>query len=259
MGRGMGMGIELGLALDRVAFARYLGIEPDEWQKRILLSPSPKIIVCGGRQIGKSLITAILALHRAIFYPGSLILVVAPSLRQSSELFRKIVDAYIRLGSDGPDPLSWTKLSLEFKTRSRIQCLPSSEETVRGFSSVALAIFDEAARIEDQVFAAILPSLAVSRGKIMMISTPLTRTGFFAKVWFDGGPEWERYHVPSTLCARISAEFLESERRTLGEWMFRREYLAEFAEDGATFISFDSLSQVISSEVRSWNLGFLGS
>ena len=41
--------------------------------------------------------------------------------------------------------------------------------------------------------------------------------------------DWQKLHVPSTECPRISAAFLESERRLLGEAIFSREYLAEFS------------------------------
>src|SRR5215468_2139339 len=41
--------------------------------------------------------------------------------------------------------------------------------------------------------------------------------------------DWQKLHVPSTECPRIPASFLESERRLLGEAIYRREYLAEFS------------------------------
>jgi phage terminase large subunit-like protein len=58
------------------------------------------------RQSGKSTIAALLALHRAVFYPDGLILLVSPSLRQSSELFRKITDFFGRLAEKPKCPAS---------------------------------------------------------------------------------------------------------------------------------------------------------
>ena len=49
-----------------------------------------RLVLNCARQTGKSTTAATLALHRALYYPGSLILLVSPSQRQSTELFRKI-------------------------------------------------------------------------------------------------------------------------------------------------------------------------
>jgi hypothetical protein len=68
-----------------------LGFRPDPWQAQVLDSTAKKTLLCCSRQSGKSSVSAILALHTAIFMPGSLVLMVSPSLRQSSELFRKFL------------------------------------------------------------------------------------------------------------------------------------------------------------------------
>ena len=65
---------------------------------------------------------------------------------------------------------------------------------------------------------------------MIVLGTPLDRSGLLFDIWEGGiAMDWMRVHVPSTLCPRIPAAFLESERRLLGEAIFRREYLAEFA------------------------------
>jgi hypothetical protein len=71
---------DLKLALDRVIFARRLGIEPDPWQEDLLRSASERVLLNCCRQSGKSTMTAIVALHRALYHPGSLILCLAPLL-----------------------------------------------------------------------------------------------------------------------------------------------------------------------------------
>ncbi len=75
---------DLKLALDRVAFAKRLGLEPDPWQQDLLRSSSDRVLFncCG--QSGKSTRTGLIALHRALYHPGSLILCLAPALRQSA-------------------------------------------------------------------------------------------------------------------------------------------------------------------------------
>ena len=65
---------DLKLALDRVSFAKSLGLEPDPWQEDLLCSTSDRVLLNCCRQSGKSTMTAIVALHRALYHPGSLIL-----------------------------------------------------------------------------------------------------------------------------------------------------------------------------------------
>lgn len=93
---------DLTLALDRVSFARALGIEPDPWQNELLRSSSDRVLLNCSRQSGKSTTSALLALHRALYHPGSLILCLAPALRQSQELFSKLAGFYRDLGRPVP-------------------------------------------------------------------------------------------------------------------------------------------------------------
>jgi hypothetical protein len=87
---------ELHSAVDPVHFAATLGFTPDPWQARVLRWPGKRLLLNCNRQSGKSTTTAIVALHRAMYYPGSLVLLVSPSLRQSGELFRKCSDFLTR-------------------------------------------------------------------------------------------------------------------------------------------------------------------
>jgi hypothetical protein len=124
---------DLKLALDRCAFARALGLEPDGWQEELLCSTSERVLLNCSRQSGKSTISGVIALHRALYYPGSLILCLAPALRQAQELFGKVLGFYRDLGRP-ISPQGERKLSLELENGSRIVTLPGSEKTIRGFS-----------------------------------------------------------------------------------------------------------------------------
>jgi hypothetical protein len=225
----VGIRDDLILALDRVAFARELGLVCDPWQEALLRSEHPRVLLNITRQGGKSSMSAIIALHRALYYPRSLILCLAPALRQSQELFGKIAGFYRDLGRPVA-PQGERKLSLELENGSRIVTLPGSEKTIRGFSGAALLIVDEAARIDDGLYYAVRPMLAVSGGSLMMLSTPYGRRGVFFEAWEHGGSEWERYRVPATECPRISQEFLEEERSSMPPWWFQQEYECVFSE-----------------------------
>jgi hypothetical protein len=77
-------------AADPVIFAKEaLGFVADPWQETLLRTTAMQVILNNSRQSGKSTVTAILALHKAVFMAGSLILLISPSLRQSKECSRR--------------------------------------------------------------------------------------------------------------------------------------------------------------------------
>ncbi len=186
---------DLRMAYDRAAFARSLGIEPDDWQRALLRSGSERVLLNCCRQSGKSTTAGLIALHRALYRPGSLVLILAPAERQAKETFGKVAQAYRKLGhSVAPD--SYRKLGMQLANGSRIEALPGSEKTIRGFSGVDLLVLDEAARVEDGLYFAVRPMLAASGGTLIMLSTPAGRRGVFFEEWTEG-VGWERYEVPA--------------------------------------------------------------
>ncbi len=239
---------DLKLALDRVAFARALGLEPDAWQRDLLRSTSDRVLLNCSRQSGKSTMTAVIALHRALYHPSSLILCLAPALRQSQELFGKVLGFYRDSGRPVP-AYAECKLSLELESGSRIVTLPGTEKTIRGFSGAALLIVDEAARVDDTLYYAVRPMLAVSGGALMMLSTPHGKRGIFYEEW-TGGHGWERYEVPANRCPRISEEFLEEERASLPPFIFRQEYECSFEETDDQVFTTNMIDRAVTDEVK---------
>jgi hypothetical protein len=238
---------DLRLALDRVAFAKRLGLKPDPWQEDLLSSTSERVLLNCCRQSGKSTMTGVIALHRALYHPGSLILCLAPALRQSQELFSKIAGFYRDQGRP-VSAVAERKLSLELENRSRIITLPGSEKTVRGFSGAALLAVDEAARVDDSLYYAVRPMLAVSGGSLMMLSTPYGKRGVFFEEWTNG-IGWERYEVPASQCPRIPEVFLEEERHSLPRRVYRQEYECSFEETDDQVFSFEDVAAAISKDV----------
>ncbi len=243
---------DLAQALDPVIFAKEaLRFNPDPWQERALRWSGRRLLLNCSRQSGKSTTAAILALHRALFYPASLVLLVSPSLRQSSELFRKVQDLLKTLPEEQqPELVEDNKLSLTMKNKSRIVSLPGSEGTIRGFSGAALIVEDEAARVPDELYFAVRPMLAVSGGRLILMSTPFGKRGHFFKEWTEGGDTWERIMITAHDCPRISPEFLKEERQALGDWWFRQEYLCEFVETEDQLFTYDQIMTAITGEVK---------
>jgi hypothetical protein len=231
---------------DPVLMSARAGIVPDLWQADLLRSGDKQMILNCSRQSGKSTISAVLGLHQAVYTPNSLVLLLSPSLRQSQELFRKIKDIFNALESPSlPQTIEESALRLELSNGSRIIALPGTEQTVRGFSSVALLICDEAATCEDSLFFSIKPMLAVSGGRIILLSTPRGKRGFFHSEWTDG-QDWNRTRITANQCPRIAPEWLEREKLAMPDFWFKQEFECEFVETMDSVFSFDEVQSTLS-------------
>src|SRR5262249_30777129 len=170
---------------------------------------------------------AALALKAALPEPPALVLLLSPTLRQSGELFRdKVLRLYNALGRPVPTTQE-SALQMTLANGSRIISLPGDEQTIRGYSGVALLVVDEAARVGDALYFSTRPMVAVSRGKLVCLSTPFGQRGWFYESW-TGAEPWQRVRVTADQCPRISPEFLEEERRVLGRRWYAQEYECSF-------------------------------
>jgi hypothetical protein len=235
--------------LDPITLAAYAGFTLDDWQRNLLLSEAHQLIILASRQSGKSTVSSIRALHRALYSPESLVLLLAPSYRQSRELFRKVKDALAALPFPAP-VASESALELEFSNGSRIVALPGKESTIRGFSGVSLLIVDEASRVPDELYQAVRPMLAVSGGDIVLLSTPFGKRGFFHHEWTEGGNAWHRTKITAEMCPRIPREWLEQERKTIGDWWYRQEYMCDFVETDSQVFSYEDIQRALDPTVK---------
>lgn len=243
--------------LSPLEFAKgVLGFAPDEAQARVLERAWEfrQIGLNCSRQWGKSTVAAVLAVHRLVMEAGVTVLVVGPSGRQSGETLRKVREFLGAMGlgkalrGDGMNPRS-----MVLPNGSRIVGLPAREDTVRGFSAVSMLIVDEAARVPDEVYLALRPSLAVSDGDVILLSTPRGKRGFFYREMTDGeSGDWLRHTGTVTECGRIPAEFLEKERER-GEAYFRQEYMCEFVESGKYLFDEKLVKGMKRPEEESWS------
>jgi len=233
--------------------AKNLGFCADPWQAEVLDGTAKKILLCCSRQSGKSSVSSLLALHTALFRPGSLVLMVSPSLRQSGELFRKLL-GYLTMMEPMPIRIEDTKLSLKLDNGSRVVSLPGSEGTIRGFSSVSLIIIDEAARVGDDLYYSVRPMLAVSRGRLLSLSTPFGKRGWFFNEWSEGAG-WQKHAVTALQCPRISKGFLEEERRSMPAAWFDAEYMCEFTEAIDSVFSYEHVMAAVAEDVEPLDFG----
>lgn len=240
---------DLARALDPASLFRDLGLEPDPWQAEFLSGEIERGLLCCCRQSGKSTAAAALALHEALYRAPALVLLLSPSLRQSAELFRKCAEFYRTLAE--AEPLAAESvLRMELMNASRIVSLPGSDSTVRGYSKASLVVIDEASRCADDLIAAVRPSLAVSNGRLLMLSTPWGKRGAFYREWTFGGEHWRRFMLKAKDCPRISKEFLAEEEKALGPFLFQQEYCCEFLDAETSVFSSALIEAALSEEVK---------
>src|SRR5450759_115863 len=214
-----------------VLYARTLGITPDDWQRDVLRSKSNRLILCCSRQSGKSTITAILAVHHAIFNDNSMVVVISRTWPQAKELFKRMSDFY-KNSEYAPKSKTDSVHRLELANGSRILALSGAQpDSARGYSGVSLLILDEASHVVEETYDVVRPTLAVSGGKIVLLSTPHGRRGFFYDSWVEAtGPKrdnkekWQPIQIRAHDVPRITEEFLAQEREKYPRWFFEQEY-----------------------------------
>jgi hypothetical protein len=86
-------------------------------------------------------------------------------------------------------------------------------------SESSLIIKDEAAYVSDAMQAALDPMLAVSKGRLIEMSSPNGKRGHFYENW-QHGVGVERIKIIGRECPRIGVEFLEKMRQKLGPMLF---------------------------------------
>jgi hypothetical protein len=219
-GAAMLIGRDLARNLDPVLMAQDCGITPDPWQADLLRSSAPRALLLCSRQSGKTTTTSLIALHCA----------VSPSQRQSAEMLRTIKQLHGKL--DGaPALVTESVLKIELANGSRILALPGTEKTIRGLAGASLVIIDEAARVEDELLAAVRPMLATNAaGRLIALTTPNGKRGFFYEAWHGDPDSWHRVRVSAQECPRISQAFLDEELRELGPTRFSEEYGLQFVD-----------------------------
>ena len=236
---------------DPIDFARRIGFTPDPTQAEILLSTTNRGILNCTRQWGKSTLMAALALHHAYTTPDSLVLVLSPSARQSGEFLRKVETFAARLGlpkrTDGRN-----EMSLALPNSARIVALPGRDDTIRGFSNVTLLLVDEAAYVNDRLFHSVLAMLAVSDGRLWLMSTPNGQQGFFWKTWTEAGPHWLKIAVSAADCPRISPRFIAEMRTLVDPRVFSQEYECQFLAPEGAFFESHWLEGMFTDEPPAW-------
>lgn len=223
---------------------RVTGNPADPWQEEFFSAEDEFLLLLASRGVGKSTSVGVIAYEQAELRRRQTILLLAPALRQSEELFRKVLDVRAAFGA-AHVALRSTMLLIELTNGSRIITAPATEKTIRGYRA-DLIVLDEAARIGDEEFGAIVPML-VDGGRIIACTTPAGRRGWYYDAYRDGRGRLIR--ARSTELPRM-ARIVERDKRIMSPAQFRTEHLLEFQGSGDAFFDLTAIEGMFSPSIK---------
>lgn len=230
-------------APDPVAWAERVSQQSlDPWQKLLMASEHPALLLLTSRQVGKSHVVSLRAAYRALFLRRR-VGILSPTLRQSGIVFRR---ARGWIHSERAVHIQRQTLTeCEIDTGGAIVAFPGDRPdlAIRGDTLDDL-IVDEASRIKDELIAAASPTVATRPGaNITYLSSPAGQRGAFHKAWASED-WWHKVKVTAQECPRISPAFLARERIRLGATLYSQEYNAEFVASAGGLFDPEALNDV---------------
>jgi len=241
-----------------VAFMRdYLGFKPTEYQLDLIDKFQKHQFVAARwcRQSGKSHTIAALLLHYALTHPNISIGVVGPSWRQTKLVIRRINQFLRKIPKGYYYKPQHTIVRL--KNGSVIEAFPNNPETIRG-PTLHIVYADEFNFIanDQELYDAILFTLGTTNGKFICTSTPWSTDSIFWHIFNDTAySDFAKSHVTCEQALEpngpLKREILEKIKRQLegDPWRWRREMLAEWAEDESVWLSQALITSCIDHEL----------
>lgn len=153
----------------------------DDWQREAL-DYEGNLLLCTGRQVGKTFIMSIKAGEYMMKHPNSTI-IVASLTEDQAKLIIFMILTYLQgkypreisLDKDKP-----TQNKIVLKNGSQVLARPvgNTGDAIRGFTGNIL-ILDEVSRFNQLILTSATPTLMTTGGQIWMCSTPFGKQGYF--------------------------------------------------------------------------------
>jgi hypothetical protein len=90
--------------------------------------------------------------------------------------------------------------------------------------------------------------LAVSGGRLVSLSTPHGKRGWFFEAW-ESTDAWERIKITAHDCPRITRAHLQEEQRQLPAAAYASEYMCEFTDAIDAVFAYDDVTRAVTSDV----------
>lgn len=205
-------------------------------QKELLTSKDNIVYLRAGRGSGKSYIASLIAALRLI--EGKRIICLGQNFKQVSEvLFTEVVNRLYEL-IPGKFEVNKSSMKITYKTGTIYFASYESLETLRGFSEISLAICDEAALANENLFTVLTFCMRGEgiKPQIILISTPRPSN------WLSRFVNESKVRIITAKTsdnALISEEQIELMKKTCtDENAWRREFFGEETEDESAGILF---------------------
>ena len=224
------------------------------------------IVYRSGRQVGKTMSTAVKAVHFAFFAPLMLetvgtectIVIAAPTQNQATIMFDRIrsliihnefLKGYIVRNTQSE---MWVKyLNNEGMSKIITRATGETGTTLRGYSPHVI-IADECSFIKTSILRAFLPSGMATQAKVWLTSTPFSKSGYFYEACMNSRPKnpdgmWREFHVRSLENPLIQKDptFIEEIKRLTKE-EYVQEVEGEFLDIGNSLIPNSLIMEAIS-------------
>jgi len=207
-----------------------------------------EIVVCCGTKFGKTLGATSGLVNAAISRPQTRWRWVAPIYEQS-----KIGFNYVQKMMP-PEPHAICRrgnLEVELpSTDTMIKFHHAGDPVSLEGAAIHGYVFDEAAKMHEDIYASAKTTRTVTRGPMMFISTPYGKNWFY-RLAMSAKQEMIRARqekrLPTKLFIRattadnpnVPRESIEEAQRELPARLFRQYYLAEFVDDGSVFTGYN--------------------
>ena len=254
----------------------FLGHEVFDYNKKYVDCKDRFIVYRSGRQVGKTMSTAVKAVHFAFFAPLMLktvkdectIVIAAPTQNQATIMFDRIrslvvnnefLKGYIVRNTQSE---MWVKY-LDNTGMSKIITRATGETgtTLRGYSPHVI-IADECSFIKTSILRAFLPSGMATQAKVWLTSTPFSKSGYFYEACMNSKPKnpdgmWTEFHVKSLENPLIQEDptFIEEIKRLTKE-EYVQEVEGEFLDIGNALIPNSLIMEAISDKVPKGRLRY---
>jgi len=252
-----------GMLNDPVLFVqKTTGNIPYFYQEELLRCNDRFIAACWARQLGKSWIVRMKAIYQAFTYPDQLIIIISATEKQALHFYRLLMKEIQDSDLLRNEIARYTKTMAVLKNGSQIICLAPSEKSVRGYSA-DLVIIDEADFVAREVIVAVEQCITARYGKMILISTPSPEgIGSLFYQYFNDGLRAQReglvgtdehkfkyrvfhytYEVGLQVTrvergqrrTQLDPHMIAIKRKTMAEWEWKREYMAEWADSVGTY------------------------
>ncbi len=222
---------------------------------------SPNTIVLKSRQMGVSESVVSWLLLRAITEPGFIAVIYSMTQEDASALASRVQSAALTLGNLCPELDTESKLEVSFRGLGKLLFRPPSSRRSRGIPSASVLFFDEGAFIDNagDLYSAASPTMSMlgDRARVIVVSTPNGRSGWFYDMWSQPHDAWNKVslHWRSHPVYGADPDWGEKQRqlRRMPLQEYRREYELDFSASDAEVFSRELLERASRGQ---WRDGF---